>query len=167
MHVMLGPACKLRLTAQLLLSSLLQLQMLTTPSEVAATSRSGLRGPAEAAQRVIIIIHRVLRMSNQTQRKSRSQTTFRCRLQTLVGHGSEKDGNSVFCCSTTCMFVRSCAVRCSLCSGKPPHLKVEQWYIIFQRTALQEIDRVLLAPGVQGCCCWQTFAGSIHVGRPC
>jgi hypothetical protein len=50
MHVILGPAWKLLLTAQPLLSSLLQLQMLTTPSEVAATSCSGLRKAAEAAQ---------------------------------------------------------------------------------------------------------------------
>jgi hypothetical protein len=43
MHVMLGPAWKLLLTAQLLLLSALQLQTLTMPSEVAATSCSGLR----------------------------------------------------------------------------------------------------------------------------
>jgi N-acetyl-gamma-glutamylphosphate reductase len=54
---MLGLAWKLLLAAQLLLSPLLQLQMLTMPSEVAATSCSGLRGAAAATQRVIIIVH--------------------------------------------------------------------------------------------------------------
>jgi hypothetical protein len=47
---MLGPAWKLLLTAQPLLSSL-QLQMLTTPSEVAATSCSGLQAASSMMAR--------------------------------------------------------------------------------------------------------------------